>query len=131
MTDLSNILQILPIAFTNINKLNKYKEIILMDKHGVQRLTKLVQDGPHNRRRGLGKGWKLFCEANDVFEIGKSFVLELMWEDTVPVLKFCSKVKYVPVSFVRSNGLSSTYLSFKAVSDSKWSEGKRRIHQIL
>lgn len=93
LIDLSNILQILPIAFTNINGLNKYKEIILMDKHGVKRLTKLVQDGPHNNRRGLGKGWKLFCEANDVFKIGESFVLELVWEDTVPVLKFCSKVK--------------------------------------
>ncbi|KAJ0247414.1 B3 domain-containing protein REM6 [Hirschfeldia incana] len=84
---------ILPIAFTNTNGLNKFKEIILMDKHGVKRLTKLVQDGPHHNRKGLGKGWKLFCEANDVFKIGESFVLELMWEDTVPVLKFCSKVK--------------------------------------
>ncbi|KAF8049701.1 hypothetical protein N665_2142s0004 [Sinapis alba] len=84
---------ILPIAFTNTNGLNQYKEIILKDKHGVKRLTKLVQDGPHNKRRGLGRGWKLFCEANGVFEIGGSFVLELMWEDTVPVLKFCYKVK--------------------------------------
>lgn len=86
-------MQILPIAFTNTNGLNQYKEIILKDKHGVKRLTKLVQDGPHNKRRGLGRGWKLFCEANGVFEIGGSFVLELMWEDTVPVLKFCYKVK--------------------------------------
>lgn len=84
---------ILPIAFTNTNGLSNYKEIILMDKHGVKRLTKLVQDGPHNNRKGLGKGWKFFCEANDVFKIGDSFVLELVWEDTVPVLKFCSKVK--------------------------------------
>ncbi|KAH0894807.1 hypothetical protein HID58_057236, partial [Brassica napus] len=93
---------ILPIAFTNTNGLSNYKEIILMDKHGVKRLTKLVQDGPHNNRKGLGKGWKFFCEANDVFKIGESFVLELVWEDTVPVLKFCSKVKVetnIPVAF--------------------------------
>uniref|UniRef100_M4D176 TF-B3 domain-containing protein n=1 Tax=Brassica campestris TaxID=3711 RepID=M4D176_BRACM len=121
---------ILPIAFTNINGLNKYKEIILMDKHGVKRLTKLVQDGPHNNRRGLGKGWKLFCEANDVFKIGESFVLELVWEDTVPVLKFCSK--NVPVAFFSKhvqgrNGDKTARLRSDA-SDTTWEVGELVFH---
>lgn len=29
----------------------------------------------------------------DVLKIGQPFMLELIWEDSVPVLKFCSKVK--------------------------------------
>ncbi|KAJ0262925.1 B3 domain-containing protein REM6 [Hirschfeldia incana] len=84
---------ILPAIFMKINGINRQNEIILMDKHGVKRLTKLVKDGSKYGKRGLGKGWKDFCEANDVLKIGQPFRLELVWEDSVPVLKFCSKVK--------------------------------------
>lgn len=91
-------MQILPIEYVKINGINKqHKKIVLMDKHGVKRLVKLVQDGPKYGRRGLGKGWKIFCEANDVLKIGQPFVLELIWEHTIPVLKFCSKVKIEPI----------------------------------
>ncbi|KAG2244274.1 hypothetical protein Bca52824_093871 [Brassica carinata] len=77
----------------NINGINKKNEIILMDKHGVKRVTKLVKDGSKYGKRRLGKGWKDFCKANDVLKIGQPFMLELIWEDSVPVLKFCSKVE--------------------------------------
>ncbi|CAD5329660.1 unnamed protein product [Arabidopsis thaliana] len=88
----------LPVEFTKINGINNnHKEIILMDKHGVKRLTKLVHDGPNYGRRGLGKGWKLFCEANDVLKIGQPFKLKLMWEKNTPLLRFCSKVKEEPI----------------------------------
>ncbi|ESQ54019.1 hypothetical protein EUTSA_v10026818mg, partial [Eutrema salsugineum] len=86
---------ILPINFVKINGINKHEEIILKDKHGVKRLTKLTKDGPNYGRRGLGKGWKDFCKANDVFKIGQPFKLELIWEDTIPVLKFCSKIESI------------------------------------
>ncbi|KAF3595088.1 hypothetical protein DY000_02027729 [Brassica cretica] len=84
---------ILPATFMKINGIKKQNEIILMDKHGVRWVTKLVKDGSKYGKRGLGKGWKGFCEANDVLKIGQPFLLELVWEDTLPVLKFCSKVK--------------------------------------
>ncbi|XP_033143854.1 B3 domain-containing protein REM10 isoform X3 [Brassica rapa] len=84
---------ILPATFMKINGIKKQNEIILMDKHGVRWVTKLVKDGSKYGKRGLGKGWKDFCEANDVLKIGEPFLLELVWEDTLPVLKFCSKVK--------------------------------------
>ncbi|XP_010445028.1 PREDICTED: B3 domain-containing protein REM10-like [Camelina sativa] len=60
----------LPVEFTKINGINNnHKKIILEDKHGVKRLIKLVRDGPNYGRRGLGKGWKLFCKANDVLKL--------------------------------------------------------------
>ena len=91
--DLLVLEQILPATFMKINGIKKQNEIILMDKHGVKWVTKLVKDGSKYVKRGLGKGWKGFCEANDVLKIGEPFLLELVWEDTLPVLKFCSKVK--------------------------------------
>ncbi|WZZ76553.1 hypothetical protein YC2023_087923 [Brassica napus] len=81
---------ILPATFMKINGIKRQNEIILMDKHGVRWVTKLVKDGSKYGKRGLGKGWKDFCEANDVLKIGQPFLLELVWEDTLPVLKFCS-----------------------------------------
>lgn len=92
-------MQSLPVEFTKINGINNnHKEIILKDKHGVEWLTKLVYDGPNFGRRGLEKGWKLFCKANDVLEIGEPFKLELTWENTTPLLRFCSKVKEEPIN---------------------------------
>lgn len=62
-----------------INGIKKQNEIILKDKHGVRWVTKLVKDGSKYGKRGLGKGWKGFCEANDVLKIGQPFLLELVW----------------------------------------------------
>ncbi|KAG7545460.1 DNA-binding pseudobarrel domain superfamily [Arabidopsis suecica] len=88
----------LPVEFTKINGITrKHEKIILMDKHGVKRLTRLVHDGPNYGRRGLGKGWKLFCEANGVLRIGEPFKLKLTWENNTPLLRFCSKVKEGPI----------------------------------
>ncbi|KAL1210415.1 B3 domain-containing protein REM10 [Cardamine amara subsp. amara] len=89
---------ILPVEFTTTNGIKKeHKKIILVDKHGVKKVTRLVYDGPTYKRRGLGKGWKHFCEANGVFKIGESFVLELIWENRLPVLRFCHNVKMEPI----------------------------------
>ncbi|EOA16762.1 hypothetical protein CARUB_v10004975mg [Capsella rubella] len=88
----------LPVEFTRVNGItNKHEKIILEDKHGVKRLTKLVRDGPDHRKRGLGKGWKLFCSVNDVLKVGEPFTLKLLWENRTPLLKFCSKVKEEPI----------------------------------
>lgn len=54
----------------------KWRTSLLMDKIGTM---------------SLGRGSKGFCEVNGV-EMNESFILELIWEDTVPLLKFCSKV---------------------------------------
>ncbi|CAA7015276.1 unnamed protein product [Microthlaspi erraticum] len=94
--NIQNSKLILPNAFVRINGINKHKKIILMDKHGVKRLTNVLTNG--RKSRGLGKGWKDFCHANDVLKIGEPFELELIWEDAIPVLKFCSKVKIEPIS---------------------------------
>lgn len=91
-----NLVQVLPNVFVKINGINKHKKIVLLDKHGVKRLTNLLTNGRESKR--LGKGWKDFCQANDVLKIGEPFELELIWEDAVPVLKFCSKVKIEPIS---------------------------------
>ncbi|XP_019086660.1 PREDICTED: B3 domain-containing protein REM7 isoform X1 [Camelina sativa] len=88
----------LPVEFTKINGINNnHKKIILEDKHGVKRLIKLIRDGPNNGRRGLGKGWKLFCRANDVLKVGEPFQLKLLWENKTPLLKFWSKFKEEPI----------------------------------
>lgn len=85
--------QILPMTFVKINGIHKHEKIFLMDKDGVKmQLVKLVKDGPRYGRRGLGKGWKKFLEDNHLLKIGVPFVLKLIWEDKIPVLKFCSKV---------------------------------------
>ncbi|KFK29768.1 hypothetical protein AALP_AA7G176400 [Arabis alpina] len=88
---------ILPTSFVKIHGLHKQEKVILMNKDGRKRLVNLVQDGPRFGRRGLGKGWKIFCEDNDVNKIGVPFVLELIWEHNIPVLKFCS-IKIEPIS---------------------------------
>ena len=72
-----------------------------MDKHGVKCVTKLVRDGSKYGKRGLGKGCKDFCEANDVLKIGQPFMSELVWEDSVPVLR--SKLKQSVTNKERSN----------------------------
>ncbi|CDY63640.1 BnaC07g50950D [Brassica napus] len=108
----------------NINGIKKQNEIILMDKHGVKCVTKLVRDGSKYGKRGLGKGCKDFCEANDVLKIGQPFMSELVWEDSVPVLR--SKLKQSVTNKERSNLInvskldnSSHYrtLSFQFFSD--------------
>lgn len=54
----------------------KWPTSLLMDKRGTM---------------SLGRGSIGFCEVNGV-KMNESFVLELIWEDTVPLLKFCPKV---------------------------------------
>ncbi|KFK30578.1 hypothetical protein AALP_AA7G280000 [Arabis alpina] len=95
--NIKNSKLILPITFVKINGIHKQEKIILMNKDGVKkRLVNLVQDGPRQGRRGLGKGWKIFCEDNHVYKIGVPFVLELIWEHKTPILKFCS-IKTQPI----------------------------------
>ncbi|KAJ0233291.1 B3 domain-containing protein REM10 [Hirschfeldia incana] len=80
----------LPLEFTKGNGIKNAEKIKMIDRYGTTWSTSLLMN---KKKRGaliLGKGCKGFCEVNGV-KMGESFVLELVWEDTVPVLKFCSK----------------------------------------
>ncbi|KAG7567584.1 DNA-binding pseudobarrel domain superfamily [Arabidopsis thaliana x Arabidopsis arenosa] len=71
------------------NGINKAGKITMLDRYDAKWPMPLLMD-----KRGtmsLGRGSKGFCEVNGV-KMNESFVLELIWEDTVPLLKFCSKV---------------------------------------
>ena len=46
-----------------------------------------------------GKGWKSFCAANEVVA-GESLTLELIRRGRIPLLKFCSKVKFVNTIYI-------------------------------
>ncbi|XP_020885718.1 B3 domain-containing protein REM10 isoform X2 [Arabidopsis lyrata subsp. lyrata] len=79
----------LPVEFIKGNGINKAGKITMLDRYDAKWPTSLLMD-----KRGtmsLGRGSKGFCEVNGV-KMNESFVLELIWEDTVPLLKFCSKV---------------------------------------
>ncbi|KAL0897686.1 hypothetical protein Bca101_081647 [Brassica carinata] len=80
----------LPLEFTKGNGINKAGKITMRDRFGIKWSTLLLMNKNERRTMSLGRNWKGFCEVNDV-KMGESFVLELVWEDTVPVLKFCSK----------------------------------------
>ncbi|KAG7567585.1 DNA-binding pseudobarrel domain superfamily [Arabidopsis thaliana x Arabidopsis arenosa] len=79
----------LPVEFMKGNGINKAGKITMLDRYDAKWPMPLLMD-----KRGtmsLGRGSKGFCEVNGV-KMNESFVLELIWEDTVPLLKFCSKV---------------------------------------
>jgi hypothetical protein len=57
--------------------------IYLLDTDGTKWLISLQRD--KKGTMSLGKGWKEFAEAND-FKLGESFTMELVWEDTTPML---------------------------------------------
>ncbi|KAL1210423.1 B3 domain-containing protein REM7 [Cardamine amara subsp. amara] len=83
-----------PMRFTRANKMEKAggKEITLLDKHGVKwPVNLLIEEG--KGRMHLGRGFKAFINAIGI-EAYDSIVLELVWEETtIPMLKFCSKIK--------------------------------------
>ncbi|KAF8086080.1 hypothetical protein N665_0635s0011 [Sinapis alba] len=80
----------LPLEFTKGNGIKKAEKIQMIDRYGTIWSTSLLMDKKERGAMRLGKGCKGFCEVNGV-KVGESFVLELVWKDTVPVLKFCSK----------------------------------------
>lgn len=57
--------------------------IYLLDTNGKKWLTKLQRD--KKGTMSLGQEWKKFAEANDLKE-GKTFTMELVWEDETPML---------------------------------------------
>ncbi|KAL0733886.1 hypothetical protein Bca4012_010096 [Brassica carinata] len=80
----------LPLEFTKGNGIKKAETIQMIDRYGTKWSTSLLMSRKKRGAMSLGKGCKGFCEVNGV-KMGESFVLELVWEDTVPVLRFCSK----------------------------------------
>lgn len=54
-----------------------------MDTDGRKWLTRVKRD--NKGTMSLGKGWKEFAETNDL-KPGESFMMELIWEDTTPIL---------------------------------------------
>ncbi|XP_009117102.1 B3 domain-containing protein REM10 isoform X2 [Brassica rapa] len=80
----------LPLEFTKGNGIKKAEKIKMIDRYGTTWSTSLLMNKKKRGEMKLGKGCKGFCEVNGV-RMGESFVLELVWEDTVPVLKFCYK----------------------------------------
>ncbi|KAL1221449.1 B3 domain-containing protein REM10 [Cardamine amara subsp. amara] len=81
----------LPLEFTKANGINKAGMITMLDRYGAKWSTSLLMDKNKTGTMTLGRGSKGFCEVNGV-KMNESFVLELIWEDSVPILKFCSKV---------------------------------------
>ncbi|CAA0371032.1 unnamed protein product [Arabidopsis thaliana] len=79
----------LPFEFMKRNGIKKAGKITMVDRYDAKWRTSLLMDKIGTM--SLGRGSKGFCEVNGV-EMNESFVLELIWEDTVPLLKFCSKV---------------------------------------
>ncbi|CAH2061207.1 unnamed protein product [Thlaspi arvense] len=77
----------LPKSFTRENDINKPGTITLLGKDGVKYQTSLLFES-RNRRMTLGKGWKVFAEANDL-KLGDPFTFKLTWERTTPVLSLC------------------------------------------
>ncbi|EOA26881.1 hypothetical protein CARUB_v10022974mg [Capsella rubella] len=80
----------LPLEFMKAIGINKAGKITMVDRYGGRWSTPLLMD-KRSGTMSLGRGSKGFCEINGV-KMNESFVLELIWEDTVPILKFCSKV---------------------------------------
>jgi hypothetical protein len=74
---------ILSPQFARKNNIDKPGMIYLLDTDGTKWLISLQRD--KKGTMSLGKGWKEFAEAND-FKLGESFTMELVWEDTTPML---------------------------------------------
>ncbi|CAA7033024.1 unnamed protein product [Microthlaspi erraticum] len=78
---------VLPKKFTRENDITKPGMITLLGSDGIKQKTSLLLD-KGNGLMYLGSGWKDFAKANG-FNTGDSFTLELIWEDTKPVLRLC------------------------------------------
>ncbi|XP_019094011.1 PREDICTED: B3 domain-containing protein REM12-like [Camelina sativa] len=78
-----NLFQGLPLSFMRENDMNKPGKITLLGKDGTKWIANLLQES--RGRMSLGKGWKEFAKANGL-EVGVSFTLESIWEDTTPML---------------------------------------------
>ncbi|CAA7033012.1 unnamed protein product [Microthlaspi erraticum] len=73
----------LPLPFMRENGLDKPGMIILLGKDGTKWLVRRKRDC--TGRMTLGKGWRKFAIANGL-KIGVSFTLELIWQETTPML---------------------------------------------
>ncbi|CAD5319411.1 unnamed protein product [Arabidopsis thaliana] len=76
----------LPFEFMKGNGIKKAGKITMVDRYDAKWRTSLLMD--KIGAMSLGRGSKGFCEVNGV-EMNESFVLELIWEDTVPLLNAC------------------------------------------
>ncbi|CAN8284173.1 unnamed protein product [Cochlearia groenlandica] len=76
----------LPIQFTRENGINKPGKIHLLGNDGSKWLANLLIE--NRGRMTLGDGWKSFVKANGL-KTGENYTLELIWEDTAPVLCLC------------------------------------------
>ncbi|XP_010548552.1 PREDICTED: putative B3 domain-containing protein REM15 [Tarenaya hassleriana] len=116
----------LPKKFTRENGIDKPGMMTLLDKDGVEWLTNYWME-KSNRRMHLGKGSRAFFRANGVAK-DDSFVLELIWRDKTPILKFFSKIDRSEESLVQKN-----ILTRKRVRDGGHvldpARGKRSKHQ--
>ncbi|KAF2589516.1 hypothetical protein F2Q70_00041358, partial [Brassica cretica] len=74
----------LPLEFTKGNGIKNAEKIKMIDRYGTTWSTSLLMDKKKRGAMKLGKGCIRFCEVNGV-KMGESFVLELVWEDTVPL----------------------------------------------
>ncbi|XP_024014114.1 B3 domain-containing protein REM10 [Eutrema salsugineum] len=79
-----------PLQFTKENGIKKAGRITMLDRYGTRWKTSLLMNKNQRGTMSLGRNWKGFCEINGV-KMDESFVLELVWEERVPILKFCSK----------------------------------------
>jgi len=88
-------LQYLSKKFISVNKMERAggKKITLLDKNGEEWPVTLLMDKRYTRMV-LGSGLREFCNAIGV-KAYESVVLELVWEETttLPMFKFCSKIK--------------------------------------
>ncbi|CAA7033011.1 unnamed protein product [Microthlaspi erraticum] len=80
----------LPLSFTTKNGLDKHRLITLLGKDGTKWVAKLGLEKKGGRRMQLRKGWKSFTKANGL-KIGESFMLEFIWKDATPMLRFFSE----------------------------------------
>ncbi|ESQ46460.1 hypothetical protein EUTSA_v10000097mg [Eutrema salsugineum] len=76
----------LPRSFLRENGINKTGEIYLLGKDGKKWLTNLQRD--KNGTMKMEMGLKDFVKANGL-KMSESFTLELIWEDTTPMLSLC------------------------------------------
>ncbi|CAH8263402.1 unnamed protein product [Arabidopsis lyrata] len=74
---------ILTAQFARENNINKPGTLYLLDRDGTKWLTTVKRD--NKGTMSLGNGWKEFAETNDL-KLGDSFRMELIWEDTTPIL---------------------------------------------
>ncbi|XP_010472478.1 PREDICTED: B3 domain-containing protein REM13-like [Camelina sativa] len=79
---------VLSAQFARDNNINKPGTIYLLDTDGTKWLTKLQRDSIG--KMSLGEGWKEFAKAND-FKQGDSFTMELIRDDTTPMLSLLRK----------------------------------------